>query len=425
VKVEQGPAKPELVEAGTRLFLVKVINEAGVTAQLKVESPNSGDVYIESNGSPEPAMDLTPHQAAERWSDISLYPLPASPYVSISLYQKPPMRPRLSGLAVEYQIITIYSRDPGQRSAIISFNVGQGTQDIGFRNDMTVLFTARPARRVAFRVRDENGEPGMASFIVRDAQGRLYPNPSKRLAPDFFFQPQVYRSDGENVPLPEGQYTVTYTGGPEYLTEEKNFTVDSKGPAEIEFRLKRWIDPATSGWYSGDHHIHAAGCRHYQNPAEGVLPDDMMRQVRGERINVSSVLTWGPDYYYQKQFFSGHDHSLSTKRQLMHYDLEVSGFPSSHAGHLVLLNLKDQDYPGTKRLTDWPTWDLPILRWAKEQGALVGFAHSGWGLAVHGTDLPNYEVPGFDGIGANEYIVDVTHGDVVDFISAVDTPYVW
>lgn len=425
VKVEQGPAKPELVEAGTRLFLVKVINEAGVTAQLKVESPNSGDVYIKSTGSPEPAMELTPQQAAERWSDISLYPLPTSPYVSIALYQKPPMLPRLSGLAVEYQILTIYSRDPGQRSAIISFNVGQGTQDIGFRNDMTVLFTARPSRRVTFRVRDENGEPGMASFIVRDAQGRLYPNPSKRLAPDFFFQPQVYRSDGENVPLPEGQYTVTYTGGPEYLTEEKNFTVDSKGPTEIEFRLERWIDPAMSGWYSGDHHIHAAGCRHYENPAEGVLPDDMMRQVRGERLNVSSVLTWGPDYYYQKQFFSGHDHPLSTKRQLMHYDLEVSGFPSSHAGHLVLLNLKDQDYPGTKRLTDWPSWDLPILRWAKEQGAVVGFAHSGWGLAVHGTDLPNYEVPGFDGIGANEYIVDVTHANAVDFISAVDTPYVW
>src|SRR5215470_1271317 len=425
VKVEQGPAKPELVEAGTRLFLVKVINEAGVTAQLKVESPNSGDVYVESTGSPEPAMELTPQQAAERWSDISLYPLPTSPYVSVSLYQKPPMLPRLSGLAVEYQILTVYSRDPGQRSAIISFNVGQGTQDIGFRNDMTVLFTARPARRVTFRVRDENGEPGTASFIIRDVQGRLYPNPSKRLAPDFFFQPQVYRSDGENVPLPDGKYTVTYSGGPEYLTEEKDFTVDSKGPGEIEFRLERWIDPAISGWYSGDHHIHAAGCRHYQNPAEGVLPEDMIRQVRGERINVSSVLTWGPDYYYQKQFFSGHDHPLSTKRQLMHYDLEVSGFPSSHAGHLVLLNLKDQDYPGTKRLTDWPTWDLPILRWAKQQGAVVGFAHSGWGLAVHGTDLPNYEVPGFDGIGANEYIVDVTHANAVDFISAVDTPYVW
>jgi len=218
---------------------------------------------------------------------------------------------------------------------------------------------------------------------------------------------------------------VTYTGGPEYVTGQKEFTVDAKGPSEVEFRLERWIDPTMHGWYSGDHHIHAAGCRHYQNPAEGVLPDDMMRQVRGERVNVSSVLTWGPDYYYQKQFFSGHDHPLSTERQLLHYDLEVSGFPSSHAGHIVLLNLRDQDYPGTKRLTDWPTWDLPILRWAKEQGAVVGFAHSGWGLAVQGSELPNYEVPGFDGIGANEYIVDVTMPNAVDFISAVDTPYVW
>jgi hypothetical protein len=425
VKVEAGTAQPELVEAGTRIFLVKVINGAGVTAQLNVESPNSGDVYIQSTGSPQPAMELTPRKAADRWADVSLYPLPATPWASISLYQNPPMVPRLSGLAIEYQILAIYSRDAGQRSAVISFNVGQGSQEIGFRNDMTVLFTARPAHPITFRVRDESGQPAMASFIIRDKLNRLYPNPAKRLAPDFFFQPQVYRADGEALRLPDGQYTITYTGGPEYLTRQKEFTVDGKGPSEIDFQLERWIDPAEYGWYSGDHHIHAAGCRHYQNPAEGVLPDDMMRQIRGEGVNVSAVLTWGPDYYYQKQFFSGHDNPLSTPRQLMHYDLEVSGFPSSHAGHIVLLNLKNQDYPGTKLLTDWPTWDLPILRWAKEQGAVVGFAHSGWGLAVQSTELPNYEVPGFDGIGANEYIVDVTVPNAVDFISAVDTPSIW
>jgi hypothetical protein len=109
----------------------------------------------------------------------------------------------------------------------------------------------------------------------------------------------------------------------------------------------------------------------------------------------------------------------------MRYDVEISGFPSSHAGHLVLLGLKDQDYPGTKLLEDWPTWTKPILRWAKAQDAVVGFAHSGWGLEVKSKELPNYEMPGFDGIGANEYIVDVTHPNTVDFISAGDTPYVW
>ena len=39
----------------------------------------------------------------------------------------------------------------------------------------------------------------------------------------------------------------------------------------------------------------------------------------------------------------------------------------------------------------------------------------------HGDELPNYNMPPFDGIGANEYIVDVVH-DAVDFISTVDTP---
>ena len=34
-------------------------------------------------------------------------------------------------------------------------------------------------------------------------------------------------------------------------------------------------------------------------------------------------------------------------------------------------------------------------------------------------------MPGFDGIGANEYIVDVTEPNTVDFISSVDTPYPW
>jgi len=144
----------------------------------------------------------------------------------------------------------------------------------------------------------------------------------------------------------------------------------------------------------------------------------------GESLNIGAVLTWGPCYYYQKQFFSGQDNPLSQPDRLMHYDLEVSGFPSSHAGHLILLGLKDQDYPGTKRIEDWPSWDLPILQWGKKQGAVVGFAHSGWGLQVESTDLPNYELPPFDGIGANEYIVDVTYLNTVDFISAVDTPSV-
>lgn len=410
VRVQQGDAPPRLVQGGTRLFLVKVINEARVTAPLAVQSPNSGRVYIPSRNRPEAPTELTVADARERWAEIAVY-------------SDPPMRPRLSGLGIEYAILQVYSRDAGQRSAIISFNVGQGTQDIGFRNDMEVVFTADPAHDVRLRVRDEHGDPTTASFLIRDDVNRIYPNILKRLAPDFYFQPQVYRRDGAFIGLPGGSYTVTVSRGPEYLPETRRFSV--AGPAELLFRLTRWIDTTLDGWYPGDHHIHSAGCSHYDNPSEGVLPEEIWPQVEGEALSVASVLTWGPSYYFQKQFFSGADHPLSTPKTLMHYDLEISGFPSSHAGHLVLLGLKDQDYPGTRRLEDWPSWTMPILKWAKAQGAVTGFAHSGWGLEVKSRDLPNYELPGFDGIGANEFIVDVTHPDTVDFISAGDTPYVW
>jgi hypothetical protein len=178
------------------------------------------------------------------------------------------------------------------------------------------------------------------------------------------------------------------------------------------------------GWYSGDHHVHAAGCAHFDSPTEGVQPSDMMRHIEGEDLNVGCVLSWGPCWYYQKQFFEGKTSQLSTPRYLMRYDVEVSGFPSSHAGHVCLLRLQEDDYPGTKRIDQWPSWCLPILQWGKGQNGVTGFAHSGNGLAVDDDTLPSYEMPKFDGIGANEYIVDVVH-NAVDFISAADTPIVW
>jgi hypothetical protein len=411
VKVQLGSAKPELVEAGTRIFLVKVVNKAGVTARLQVHSENALPVYVQSDGSAEPQKKVTLEEVRDRW-------------IGLDLYDRNPMNERLSGLPLEYRILQIYSRDKGQRSAKISFDVGQGTQDVGFRNEISAYFNALPAHALRLQIRDENGAPSMASLIVRDTAGRLYPNPSKRLAPDLFFQPQVYRANGESILVPEGKYLVTASMGPEYYAQAKEVEVTAAGDNEIAFAMKRWIDPAKYHWYSGDHHVHAAGCSHYQNPTEGVQPDDMVRQIQGEKLNVGAVLTWGPCYYYQKQFFSGKDNPLSKPNRLMHYDLEVSGFPSSHAGHLVLLGLTDQDYPHCTRIEQWPTWDLPVLRWAKSQHALVGFAHSGWGLAVKSSELPNYEIPAFDSIGANEYIVDVAHS-AVDFISAMDTPYPW
>jgi hypothetical protein len=49
---------------------------------------------------------------------------------------------------------------------------------------------------------------------------------------------------------------------------------------------------------------------------------------------------------------------------LLRYDIEVSGFGSHQSGHLCLLRLKDQMYPGGDSKDHWPTLGLNTLRWA-------------------------------------------------------------
>lgn len=411
VKVAPGPAALELMQHGWTVFLVKVHNEAGVTAPLACTSPNAAPQEKRSSGRPDPEPSITPADVANRWLDVSMF-------------DRQPLARRLSGLPLEYRIIELYSRDVGRREAKLLFDVGQGTQDLGFRNEVNLLFQCVPSVEVVLSILDESGEPTTGAFVFRDLRGRVYPSRARRTAPDFFFHDQIYRHSGESVMLPPGEYEVEYGRGPEYHVLRKSITVPEARSHRENFRLQRWIKLADRSWYSGDHHVHAAGCAHYEAPAEGVQPVDMMRHILGEDLNVGCVLSWGPCWYFQKQFFEGKVSELSTPDYLMRYDVEVSGFPSSHAGHLCLLRLTEDDYPGTTEIEQWPSWDLPVLQWGAEQGGVVGFSHSGWGLELPTDDLPNYNMPPFDGIGANEYIVDVVH-DAVDFISTVDTPSVW
>ena len=187
---------------------MKVNNQAGVTAELVAESPNAAPLYRQSTSRAEPKHSIRPADVVQRWADVVMY-------------KDRPLKRSLSGLSLEYRIMQIYSRDAGKREARISFNVGQGTQDLGFRSDLDVLFHCEPAVALVVDVRDEDGRPTMASFIFRDRLGRVYPSPSRRLAPDFFFHPQVYRQSGETILLPPGTYQVEVGRGPEYLAADR------------------------------------------------------------------------------------------------------------------------------------------------------------------------------------------------------------
>jgi hypothetical protein len=424
--VRVGAVKKQLVEQGWSQFLVKVHNAAELKGPLRATSPNAQRLA----GSP--AGDVK-----NRWLDLQSF-------------DRQPLRPQLSGLALEYRVVQLYSRDAGEREAALSMEyvVRPGVPPRGDRRGepegvtkgkpVSVKFDCAPSHEVTFRVVDENGKPATAAFIIRDPLDRVYPSQAKRLAPDFAFHPQIYRGNGETVKLPAGKYTVTCLRGPESIPETKTLTVSGE-PTEFAYAVKRWVDPTLLGWYSGDHHIHAAGCAHYSNPTEGVHADDMMRHCLGEDLKVGCNLTWGPCFDYQLQFFTGKDDKVSQYPYLLRYDIEVSGFGSHRTGHLCLLRLTERNYPGGDSNKHWPTLGLNTLKWAKRQGAITGPAHSGSGLApsdnrVAGPDgpnnLPNYAIPQYNGIGANEYIVDITHDvpgrdgksvPAIDFISTMDT----
>jgi hypothetical protein len=401
VGVARGARLASLGQHEWRIFPVKVQNEAGVTCELSVASPNAEPVFRISNNSARPKPGVTLADVADRWMDLS--------WVTSR-----PMTARLSGLRVEYRLIQLYSRDAGPREARLRFDNGE----------LDILFRCEPAVPVTLNVLDADGRPTTASFVFRDVRGRTYPSASRRLAPDFWFQPQVYRHTGESIELPPGRYTVEVGRGPEYEVQTRTIDVPRAATHCVSFALKRWINLARLGWFSGDHHIHAAGCGHYERPTEGVRPVDMMRHVLGEDLHVGCVLSWGPCWYAQKANFKAKDDELSTSGTLMRYDVEVSGFPSSSNGHLVLLRLKEDDYPGTSEIEHWPSWNLPIARWAKSQGAVVGYAHTGYGLKTLDNALPSLDVPPFDAFGAMEYLVDVAH-DAVDFLSTIDSPAPW
>ncbi|MSU35756.1 MAG: hypothetical protein EXS36_11760 [Pedosphaera sp.] len=476
VKVRRGSVKAVLQQGGYTPVIVKVVNLSTVTKELRVSSPQAGQVYA----------GMTPLSAKrmqrEPLRELEMKTANTNQFLDVEMFARPPMTPYLSGLEVEYALALIHSRDVGKHEATVAFDVGGATQDLGFRAEVPVLFDIQPAVSVKLRVRDHDGSPATASFVFRDAAGHVHPPQAKRLAPDFYFQPQIYRGEGDIVLLPPGKLTVEFTRGPEYRRLPREVTV-SRGPnAELFFQLERWIDPAASGFYSGDHHIHGAGCAHYTSPTEGVTPEDMFKQVEGEGLNIGCVLIWGPCFTYQRTFFAPGVSRLSKPLTVMKYDLEISGFGSEALGHVCLLNLKDQTYPGSEGLKTkgWPSWTVPVMKWARAQGGITGYAHSASGLEIHtpsavkrllqkhdadhdarltapetttallpftfaeidddrdgavseaelaaaheraASELPNFAVPAMNGVGAMEICVSVAHG-ACDFISAMDTPRV-
>lgn len=434
----QAGERPVLDERGWRTYVIRIDNPHGHVLPIHLlvnATPAFSTAPAPGNFSPAMSLSQMPH-SGDRLDKTGLV---ADSWLKVELADDAP----LTGFPIEYRLVNLYSSAGANREGRMGLTLVDDSPVGAHSGNQTVAipFEVRRSFDVKFEILDENDETCVAAVVITDADGRVFPPQAMRVAPDMRFQPQIYRGSGETLRLPAGRYSLSARRGPEYLPTHTSFEVVGHGTV-VAVRLRRWFDAPAHGWYPGDPHLHAAGCSHYESPTEGVRPETMIRQVRGEALAIGGVLTWGPGYYHQKQFFTGTaispaatlEHpdlqrannqafvTAETKQDLhatLRYDLEVSGFPSSHLGHIMLLNLSEQNYPNTTFVNDWPSWTLPILRWAKSQGATVGYAHCGFGMNTSTDVLPNYEMPLFNSIGTNEALIDVVHG-AVDFLAGAE-----
>jgi hypothetical protein len=114
VKAARGEAPAELRRDQETVVLVKVFNEAGVTHGLSVSGPQV----------------RTAKQTDGRWLEVIVH-------------TAAPLRKKLSGARVEYVVLRLTARETGKREATLTFDVGQGTQDLGFRAEVPILFNVR------------------------------------------------------------------------------------------------------------------------------------------------------------------------------------------------------------------------------------------------------------------------------------------
>lgn len=445
-RCSRGGAIPELVEKGWRAFLVRIENPARLTGQLVLVGSSYVDGVIREGSVQQANISAGPGNDVPEILYVADQSYPDDIVRSWMGYRFGPgtkADPGLIGTTLEYQVLQVYSQTHGRKKHFMSACISSLPYFFQAESGGVVLdFDCLPASTVTLAVRDSDGVGATASLLILDEVGRVYPAPAHRLEPDLGFLSYIYRSDGESVRLPVGQYEVLAWRGPEYRQVRTRLLVPPAGAAaSLRISLDRWINPARLGWYSGEHHIHGDGQTYGRVSGFGLTPETMLRQVRGEGLNVGSIVVWGGGYYYQKQFLTGHVYSgdsrlpfpeaqrandtsfvLQTsprdRETLIRYDVEqaaTSYDPLNPFGHLLLLRLKNHDFPNARSLRDWPAWNLPVVQWARAQGGVIGYAHSGLFYGVQTLDLPNYEIPRYN-LGANECLVDVTYG-LIDFVS--------
>jgi peptidoglycan/xylan/chitin deacetylase (PgdA/CDA1 family) len=172
------------------------------------------------------------------------------------------------------------------------------------------------------------------------------------------------------VELLPGRYTFTIKRGKEFFPETREVVVE-RGLPKLTFRLRRWINMAERGWYSGDTHNH-------RDPAE--LPNVMLAEdvnVGLPMVDWTTTSTVAPSVSgrgFRGNFGDGPvqiDATHAWQPRNTEYEIFTTGTKNHTLGALLILNHRTR--------FDQPVFPLQrIAEKARAEGALLDLEKHNW-----------------------------------------------
>jgi len=185
------------------------------------------------------------------------------------------------------------------------------------------------------------------------------------------------------------------------------------------------LRPEPPDWFAGDAHVHRGiGCGR-SNEKEMLTAQELLEMMKTNNLAVISVLADignGEIKFVEKDLplITGRDNPASTPDRILHWDAEWHYDPEGVTferkvigGHLILLGLKRGGQP-------FAQYTYPILQWAREQGAVGGYAHMQYlpfGFYAPPDGIPQsldccapLEYPVEIALGSSAFLMEDVHG---------------
>jgi len=236
----------------------------------------------------------------------------------------------------------------------------------------------REMGRIHVTVHDESGQitPARIHFVASD--GKFY-TPADAYSRIGFSNLHVFHTPGSfSVDVPPGSIRIQAFKGFEYEPAEANLQVTPNHTTEATLTLRRIVNMAQKGWYSGSTHVHM----NYGGNLLNSLPNMMMMSA-AEGQDVLNVLVANKDNrVFDTEYFvpGGGEHPISRGKPGVKVVVGEEYRPA-FGGHLFLIGLRDHlispfttGYEGTAIASLYPS-NTDVLRKAISEGAVAGYAH--------------------------------------------------